>query len=255
MLNLKKEATQLKTIELQIASCPVCKAYVSHVYFMQDSTTKKQSKWYSCSCGVVFNEVMPDKIYDLKYWDKYNEHDNKIKPAYEYPIRLYAPIIEELIYGRRVLLVGKVTSHQEDLLAYRGWVPTSIDKNPSTSAHIISDIEEYKFPESIKYNLIWFYQTFECMKKPLETLDLCSKLLAEDGIIFIASPDTDFIHTRGSSGYIHWKPDMHYMMWNRRSISTYLEKLGFQIVLCRQNYEPRFPAHDDYHLIAQRKFF
>ena len=244
--------------ELRVSNCPICKSYVCHVYFMQDATTKKKSKWFSCACGVVFQSKKPEGIYDQKYYDKTSNLHAKTKTAYEYPIRLYAPLIEELIYGRRVLLVGQNNHYQHDFFAERGWVPTTIDKNTrytSSFDFIASDFETHQFPESVKYNVIWFYHSLEALSDPLASLDLCVKLLAQDGIINIATPDTDFINTRSSSCFIHWKPEYNNIMWNRRSLTTHLEKLGFNVILARQNYEHRFPIWDDLHIIAQKKFF
>ena len=258
MLNLNKEAKALEVCGTQLTKCPVCEAYVLHQYFMQDSKTKVTSKWYSCSCGVVFQSEWPKAEYDKKYWDKYAQFDSKLREAYQYPVRIYSPIIEELIYGRKVLLVGRVNSHQEDAFAERGWVPYSIDLNESAGGEsrvIIGDFEDHPFPPAQKFNLIWLYQTLECFKDPVKALQKAQELLTEDGIIFIASPDSDFIHTRSSSSFIHWKPEMNYLMWNRRSLTSQLEKLGFNVILSRQNYEHRFPFWDDLHLIAQRKFF
>lgn len=256
MLNLKKEADVLEVGELKIATCPICSAYVCHTYFMQDAKTKKQSKWFACSCGVVFQSKLPEGLYDAAYRKKYALFDKKTKSAYEYPVRIYAPIIEERIYGRKVLVVGCPTPHQAEAFAARGWIDYSIDKNSSyepSERFFVGDFENYQFPE--KYNMLWIYQTLECFADPIRALLKCKELLAEDGILFIGTPDTDFIHTRSSSNFVHWKPDMNYLMWNRRSLIKHLEKLGFNIILAVQNHERRFPAFDDIHLIAQVKFF
>jgi len=258
MLNPNKEANTLKLSEMQLGQCPICNKFVSQIYFMQDSKTKKQSKWYSCACGVVWNERKPDMIYDHKYIDKYDKFDKKLKDAFEYPVRIYAPLIEELVYGRKVLLIGRTTTHQESFFAQRGWIPYSIDKNTSltpTDRLFCGDFESYQFPQDVKFNLIWIYHTLECFLDPAESLSKIKSLLTEDGILFVASPDTDFIHTRGSSGFIHWKPDMNFLMWNRRSLTSHLEKLGLNLILARQNYEHRFPAWDDLHILAQKKYF
>lgn len=257
MLNFKKSADNLKEEELKVSPCPVCTRLVAHVYYMQDASTKIKSKWFSCSCGIIFNSTKPTKVYDQKYRVNHKPSKDE-KDQYEYPVRIYSPIIDDLTYGRRVLIVGQNNKYQEDALKYRGWVPTVIDKNmslPPSNNLILADFETYEFPEDQKYNMIWFYHTFECLSNPIGSLEACSKLLAEDGIIFIASPDTDFINTRSSSVFIHWKHDENYIMWNRSSITKQLEKLGFNVMLSRQNYEPRFPIWDDFHLIAQKSFF
>ncbi len=258
MLDFKKKVDILQTEELKVSTCPVCHSYVCHAYFMMDKSSNKRSKWFSCSCGVVFNSQKPTKIYDDKYWLENNKPNKGRKTAFEYPIHLYAPIIEELVYGRRVLIIGRPNTYQEDSLAERGWVPTVIDKNTSfkTLGNLIaSDFEEYQFPKETKFNLIWIYHTLECFNNPIGSLDLITNLLAEDGILFIGTPDTDFINTRSSSCFIHWKHDQNHIMWNRRSLTAHLDKLGFNVILARQNYEHRFPMWDDLHLIAQKKFF
>jgi len=257
-LQLQKQAEVLEVGELKVATCPVCSSYVSHTYFMQDASTKKKSKWFSCKCGVVFNSTMPTKVYDMKYWQDRSKHDKKIEAAYHHPIHIHIPLIEERVYGRRVLIVGRPNTYHEDEFARRGWVPTVIDKNTSfvTQGELIAaDFETYKFPLERKYNLIWMYHTLDCMKDPLGALRLCHTLLAEDGIIVLMGADTDFINTRSSSCFIHWKHDENYLMWNRRSLTNHLEKLGFNVITALQNYEHRFPIWDDYHVIAQKHFF
>ena len=257
-MNLKKEADVLKAEEFRLSTCPICGAYVCHMYFMQDATTKKQSKWFSCACGIVFQDKKPDAVYDQKYWDKYAAHDKKIKDAYQYPVRIYAPLIEELIYGRKVLLIGRTTDHQEKAFADRGWVPYSIDKNTSfepSERLFVGDFEDYQFPEGLKFSMIWMYQTLECFTDPVSAFNKAKSLLTEDGIIYIDTVDTDFINTRGSSSFIHWKPEYNHIMWNKRSLTRHLESIGFNVIMCRSNYEHRFPSWDTIQLIAQRKFF
>jgi len=256
-LNLKKEASPVVEVgELKLGTCPICSSYVCHQYFMQDAKTKKQSKWFSCSCGVVFQSQIPAGIYDSAYRKKYSTYDKKTESAYKYPVRIYAPLIEEVMYGRKVLIVGCPTFHQAEAFRERGWIDYQIDKNSSyepSERFFVGDFETYEFPE--KYNLIWIYSTLECFIDPVKALSKCKDLLTEDGTMMIATPDTDFINTRSSSNFVHWKPDMNYLMWNQRSLTSCLEKLGFNVIMARKNHIHRFPATDDLHLIAQKKFF
>lgn len=244
MLNLKKEANRLEVGELQLGECPVCRACVSHIYFMQNVDTKVASKWFSCSCGVVWQSKLPTETYGEKYLDKFKKLDQKVKDDYQYPVKIYAPIIEELVYGRKILLAGWEPTFQEQEFIRRGWI-----------AKRVYDFESEKFKESEKFNSIWLYGSLERFKDPIASLDLCKKLLCEDGILFIASVDTDFINIRSSSNFSHWKPETNHIMWNRRSICRHLENLGFNVILNRQNYEHRFPSWDDLHVLAQKKFF
>jgi len=257
MLQLKKEAEVLES-ELKVSNCPICKSYVCHTYFMQDAGTKKKSKWFSCSCGIVYQAQKPTGLYDAEYTKKYHPYDKKVEAAYQYPLRLYMPLIEELVYGRRILHIGSPNTYQSDAMIKRGWIVTRIDKNeslPQADNLIIADFEKHQFPQNVKYNVIWIYHTLECFDDPIASLDLCTKLLCEDGILFIGTPDTDFINTRSSSCFINWKPEVNHIMWNRKSLTRHLDSQGYNVILSRRNYEHRFAIWDDFHIIAQKKFF
>jgi len=225
---------------------------------MQDSETKKKSKWGHCSCGVVFQLEKPKGVYDEAYQKRTDLFCKKTQAQFEYPVTVYSPIIEELIYGRKILEIGSVTHHQSEEFRRRGWIPTTIDKNicfKNTDRRIVGDFESYQFPEKIQFNAVWMYNTLECFENPKESLKKVFTVLKEDGILFIATPDTDFINTRSSAGFPHWKAETNHIMWNKRSLVPYLESLGFNIILARSNYEHRFPYHDDLHILAQKKFW
>ena len=242
---------------VEVAQCPICSSVTTHLYYMQCSETKIKSKWYNCACGVTWQFGDPKEPYDLKYYDRYKDGGKKYESAVKYPIYVYSPIIEELMYGRRVLEVGHTSPYQVEAFTERGWVPHSIDKNKAlkpTDRLIVDDFETHDFGDS-KFSLIWMYHTLECFKDPKAALIKCFNLLPEDGTLYLATPDTDFIHTRSSSGFIHWKPQVNRLMWNQRSLTSYLETLGFKIIVSRKNYEHRFSAQDDIHILVQKKFF
>lgn len=257
MLGFEKRGKTEVAERVEIATCDVCQAVTTHMYFMQDSETKQKSRWYNCACGVTWNAGECKEPYDKAYYEKYKEGGKKLESSAKYPIQVYAPLMEEMMYGRKVLEVGHTNPYQAEAFAERGWIPYSIDKNThftNSERFIAGDFETHDFGEE-KFNLIWIYHTVECFKDPKQTLIKCFNLLPEDGILFLATPDTDFIHTRSSSGFVHWKPQTNRLMWNRPSLVSYLEKLGFNIVMSRRNYEHRFPAVDDCHVVAQKKFF
>lgn len=246
-----------KVTEIKSDSCPICTSVTTHIYFMRDSDSKIESKWYNCSCGVTWQITDVKEPYDKKYFERYKDGGKKYESAVKYSIQVYMPLIEELIYGRRVLEIGHTSPYQLESFIERGWVPTTIDKNMHFTPNdkfIVDDFEKHNFGDK-QFNLIWLNHTLECFKDPKRALSKCFDLLPEDGVIVIMTPDTDFINTRSSSGFIHWKPQTNRLMWNGSSLNSYLEKLGFQTIMCRRNYEHRFASQDDIHGIWQKKFF
>jgi len=227
------------------------------MYYMEDAKSRRKSKWHSCACGVIFQKDKPEGVYDAAYLKKESDPGEKYRLAAQYPVRIYAPLIEELTYGRKALVVGTPTFRQVEAFKDRGWVTYSIDKNleylPS-SRHFQGDFETYDFGDQ-KFNLIWMYSVLECFLNPKETLKKCFTLLPEDGILFIATPDTDFVYTRSSAAFVHWRPEYNNVMWNKRALTSLLESLGFQTIMCRRNLEQRFPAVDDVHGIFQKRYY
>lgn len=254
MLGIKKQATKVEDKNVAVAFCPNCEAITVHLYYMKDAKTQKLSKWYACSCGIIWQYPCPEFIYDKKY---ILPDGKKFASASKYLVKVVAPVIEESMYGRRCLMVGHNQPMIDELRA-RGWVTFCIDKNidmPTTERHIQGDFETFGFPEEVKYNLIFMYQTLECMKNPFETLKRAKNLLAEDGILFIGTPDTDFLYTRSPSGFVHWNKDHNHIMWSQRTLESHLKTLGFNVIMSRKNYEHRFPTQDDVWVTAQKRFF
>lgn len=253
----KQKKQESKQEEELIPECPICNSFVQQQYFLEDKGTNRKSRWFHCACGVVFQKSKPDGKYNAEYLKKFADNP-KYSDSARYPVKIYSPLIEELIYGRKVLVVGTPTFDQVEEFRARGWVTYSIDKNeaiPASPRHFVGDFETYEFPKDLSFNLIWVYGVLECFNDPQTAIKNCFTLMPEDGILFIGVPDTDFVFTRSSSAFKNWRPEYHNIMWNRRSLTSLLEKLGFQTILAWSNPFERFVHTDDLQLIAQKKYF
>jgi len=245
------------------AVCPVCTGQVvsNYVYKMQDSKSKDVSFWNRCRCGVVWQHKYPegiDKFYGKKYVRALLEDKQKYSDSCYYYGRVYASLIEELMYGRKLLDVGYTAPYNMEAFRIRGWIPFGIEFNEDaveSSRMIKGNFESYEFPDMVKYNLIWMNHVIENMKDPVRALKISLDLLAEDGCIFIATPDTDMIFTNSSHSFCYWRENEHYIMWNKMVLTRKLEELGFDIIMARRNHEVRFTYTDDLHILAQKKIF
>lgn len=256
------ESTQEKRIQYNPKICPICSSATFMIHHMEHN--KERSDYWHCKCGVVFQEKFPlgdslkhEDVYKAEYVDNYLGLGQKYIDMCHYPVRVYAPIIEELTYGRKMLEVGFISHFFMQEMSKRGWLTWGIDVIGGTDDNdriYKGDFESYDF-KGLKFNLIWLSHVFEHFKDPKAVLKKCYDLLAEDGVIYIATPDTDFIHTRSAAGFPHWKRDEHYIMWNKESLVKEIEKNGFDVIMARRNYEQRWVSYDDVQVLAQKRFF
>ena len=260
-MNVKLEAKSPP--EVINALCPICpgESVSNYVHKMQDSSSKDISYWNQCRCGVVWQHRYPDEVkkyYDKEYIKVLLEDKVKYSDSCYYYSRVYAQIIEELMYGRKLLDVGYMSPYNMQAFSIRGWVPFGIEVNPDASESnrlIKGDFENYEFPDRMKYDLIWMNHVIENMKDPVAALKRTFDLLTPNGTVFIATPDTDILYVNSSGSFKYWAEHENYIMWNKDSLSKKLEEIGFEIIVSRRNTDVRFTYTNDLHLIAQKKFF
>jgi len=238
--------------------CPICSRPSVNAYNITEEATEgaKSSSglWYNCSCGVRFQDKYPaEYFYDDNHVNRYitaKEFEDKSIHTQ----RTYINLIEELIYGRKWLDVGFCYENPMNWLRDRGWICYGIDKHhlvKEDKYHIKGDFETYDFRET-KFDIVWMGHVLEHFKDPIGALIKASELTSEDGVIFISTPDVDFINQMTPARFPHWKNNEHYIMWNKDSIKRELERLGYQIIMCRSNFCERYTAIWDLHIIAQK---
>ncbi len=243
------------------ATCPVCSSISNYVHKMQNSKDQDISYWNHCRCGVIWQSRFPTEVkefYDQKYIDALLEDRAKYSDSCYYYSRTYATLLEELMYGRRMLDVGYTHPYNLQAFSIRGWIPFGIDINPiSAESNRLTkdDFESYKFPEMVKYDLLWMNHVVENFQDPIKALTKAYDLLTDNGCIFIATPDTDMIFTNSSASFQYWRVHENYIMWNKEALTRKLEEIGFEIIMARRNHEKRFTYAEDLHIIAQKKYF
>lgn len=251
MNSLPKEQVSPDTYHPKL--CPNCNRPSFNMAMFNNSG----GLWYMCSCGVAFNSDYKNTFkYNLKY--KNELIDTK---EYEYrvlhPASVYAPIIEDMTLGRKILDVGCNDDSVKKYMNDRGWIYFGIDINEDmteTNRLVKGDFEVFNFEEN-KFNVIWLNNVLECFNDPILSLKKCYDLLAEDGILYICTPDTDFINNVGYGSWIHWDAEQHNICWNIRSLSSRLQAMGFDIILSRRNFATRYLEWQNIHIIAQKVFF
>lgn len=244
-----------------------------YAYCIAEGDTGNKALWYRCQCGVVFQESQPahdgyNENYIADYAEMKEGNTRLIHSA-----RTYANLIEELTYGRMMLDVGYCVPNNMNFWKERGWLTWGIDINGVGSGNLYKgDFEIFDFQMKIDqakikemlgeevdikrtFDMIWMGHSLEHFKNPVAALKKAHDLLSDSGLIFIATPDTDFIFKTNETGFPHFKSKEHYIMWNEASLKRELERIGFKIIMSRRNFASRFSSWYDIHIIAQRNFF
>lgn len=261
------------TVKILPQFCPICGVDTLSGECMEDGKTGERSIWYHCQCGVFFQDKFPKGIeqYNKEYITNLSEAKDA-KTRYNYLLRLYAPLIEELTYGRMMLEVGFAVPYILESMSNRGWLTWAIDVNPTLTGQgniYKGDFLDYDFSisnEAVKqatgedkinrkFDLIWMGHVLEHMENPLAALNKAYDLLDPKGVLFISTPDIDFIHKTTLCGWGHFKGKEHYVLWSERALCRELERIGFNIIMKRRNFSSRFMSWYDCHIICQKNYF
>lgn len=252
---MNKSEKSEKSQGIKPQPCPICNVSTNYQYRLVDDKDKGAS-WYQCSCGIIFQENVPSHTgYNKQYITNYINYKYK-HYAQIHEAKTYTPIIEETTYGRRMLDVGFNLQDNMNFFRERGWIANGIDVNKEVEKlgnTFIGKFEEFPFKD--EYNLIWMSHVLEHFNNPLQALQKAYDLMPEDGVLYIATPDIDFITKTGLSGFPHWKKDEHYTLWSERALVRELERIGFNIVLKKRNFCSRYISWFDVHIICQKRYY
>ena len=244
-----------KNKQVYPAACPICGVLTNYIYLCDDG--KDKSEWYRCECGVVFQKDKPkNRLYDNEYIKKSMDIKN-FDFTQIHSARVYANLIEELTYGRKILDVGFTVLNNMKYFSDRGWITKGIEVNKAyqdcNTNLIYGDFETYEFKE--QFNLIWMSNVLQHFDNPLKALQKAYDLLFADGLIFIAAPAIEFINIVGCVHYPHWKSKENYILWSERALEKELERIGFKICVKHKNTSDRFSGWCDVHMIGQKTQF
>ena len=269
------EAKELKGTKIYPLPCPVCGKETNSVWQIQEGNTDRRAMWYRCQGGVLFQEHFPtNDIYHKEYLETYSD-EKKAQARMIHAGKIYAPIIEETTYGRMMLDVGFGMPYNLMFFEERGWLVWGIEVNDAISPgkniykgdFLTYDFSPHINKERLKsivgekavikrtFDLIWMSHVLEHFNDPMAVLKKAYDLLSPTGVLYISTPDIDFINKTGVTGWLHFKKQEHYTLWTERALVRELKRIGFNIILKKRNFSSRFVSWFDVHVIAQKDYF
>lgn len=241
---------------------PRCRLCDREVYQQVKAKQKdaQVADWMVCQCGALSHHYHPkESPFNAKYAQALADL-KMVDDRYGYFVRIYAPLIEELTYGRKMLDVGFGIPVILKQFEARGWVVDGIDVIPND--YTTGDFETFDFVNEGKdrYDLIWMGDVLQCFNNPLAAVIKAYNLLNPNGILFISTPNSDLIKSQPMPHFGHWNAEENKIILSagllRDMISRVDESMTgrFRIVLMDDEIvSHRFITWNSMHMIAQKR--
>jgi SAM-dependent methyltransferase len=227
--------------------CPICDEPVATKYVVKEQNLK--IPWKYCGCGTCYSAPVDKSFFTPEYQSEFKKQ-KAIQRSMEYSVKVYAPLIEEMIYGRKFLDIGFCADYRIQAMKARGWVSTGIDLIDND--YIKGDFETFDFG-NLTFDLLWMGNVLECFDNPLNALLKAWDLLRPRGILYLSAADTEQIFYLGHQSWGKWHSKEHYIYFAERKLKDELKRMGFDIVLSWKVFSRRFPSWNDTHIIAQKR--
>jgi ubiquinone/menaquinone biosynthesis C-methylase UbiE len=173
-----------------------------------------------------------------------------LRERFEYVMRCYLPMVEEMTFGRRFLDVGFGLDFHLKNLTERGWVVEGIDLIEND--FITGDFERHDFKDQT-FDFIFMGRVLECFEDPLKAVYKARELLNENGVLMVISPDAELIYSGGMWDFGNWNFKEVGMIFSERQIKKVMDQMGFNVVMSRKDRGKRFVGWNMFHLIAQKR--
>lgn len=240
--------------------CNLCGEDNVYIMFSGFSFDRRRYNHVRCkNCGLIYADPMPilstqalDNI-AMEVWNKdflkdKNSFDRNHFENYREYNRLRVKELQSYKKQGKLLEVGCGNGYFLAEARENDWQVYGVEVCRDLSIHIrkylnldifIGTLEEAKFPDGF-FDAVYLNHLLEHLTDPLGFLSEVNRILKDDGVVFIGSPNAkDFLNAlnkiitrsglrRSWSGYLC--PPMHLCAFTPHTLTKLLEKAGFKIL-------------------------
>ena len=218
--------------------CPLCKESELEVLFYKDKFRVVRCK----KCSLMYiNPRLTKKeshalynkniISPMQYYEE-TRHEDRIT----FKERLKK--IEKRVRGKRMLDIGCNTGTFLGVAKEAGWGCYGVDVNKGVRkecekkgiSFFHGTLDTIKFKKNF-FDVIIMNDLIEHVHDPRKLLQQARKILKQEGIIFMVTPDAESYAARFlKRRWPHLKPNEHLMYFSKRTLKKLLKEEGFTIV-------------------------
>jgi SAM-dependent methyltransferase len=189
------------------------------------------------ACGMVWKFPRPHNVsayYEKMVDDFYVEESNARRKTFSNIIQA----IEKFKKGGKLLDVGCATGFFLDVARKRGWEVCGVEfsrwavdfaRRVFGLNVICSDIKQVDLPPS-SFDAVTLIDTAEHLASPSDTLKHLHKLLKENGVLYILTPDIGSLAAKICGGRWWGMCESHLNYFSRDTLCALLSKSGFEIL-------------------------
>jgi 2-polyprenyl-3-methyl-5-hydroxy-6-metoxy-1,4-benzoquinol methylase len=225
--------------------CPICKTAEPAFYFNYNAT---QSIYKCNQCALQFlspqlDDMALTKLYSENYyiaWGLKGDAENEsIKHMKISTFNLRLDLISKFRKSGKILDVGCATGYFLEAAKTKGYesygvefsdYSANIAKTKFGDGHIFKGTLEQSHFENGMFDVITMSDLIEHVRNPIETLQKAHRLLSENGIIMIMTPDTGSLSYKlMKQKWTHYKLE-HFYYFNQKAIQQAALQSSFELV-------------------------
>lgn len=231
---------------MESVDCNLCESkYTSFLFAAQDYISREYFNVVKCDmCGLVYTNPRPnseeiDKFYGQHYYGKQNL---RFKVLVELPIRLFrrqrSRKILRLMDSGRILDVGCGRGRMLDEFRKRGWETFGTEFSEQAAGAAREEfglnvraiaLKNWGFEDKF-FDAITLWHVLEHLPDPHGTLREVNRILKDDGLIVVSTPNFDSFQAKVSKEkWFHLDVPRHYYHFSTRTLTQMLESVGFKV--------------------------
>ena len=229
--------------------CSLCDSHLSTIIFMKNGYSLAQC----AACGLVYVANPPSQTelgnlysfnagYHKEFQNNYSEYKNHHKIAKE-----HYHFLKKYKSQGRLFDIGCSAGFFLKLAKENGWETYGLEINKG-SARIareryglevtIGTLDQADF-EPKSFDVITMWDVIEHVRNPMKTMSVINRLLKEDGIIALSTPNIDGLFPKLSyllyrckiiNYWPHPEPPYHLFQFSKRTIFDLLKLTGFNLL-------------------------
>ncbi len=239
---------------MELINCILCNKNDTHLLVRKDSFNVVQCN----GCGLTYVNPRMDMIELSEFYNESNssaaqeivqkdtEHD-------EYKIKKFKTAIQLLKRHKedieKVFDIGCSTGIFLEMAAKEGWTPYGCDVNRNLVRENrkrygdqvkLQEGKHIDFKDNF-FDVITLFDVIEHLTNPVDTLKEVSRVLKEDGLVVISTPNIDGLFPRLTyalfgktiGAWEHPTPPGHVFQFSKRSLQKTTEKASLELVDCK----------------------